>query len=133
MRKRWRSAVVLTMTATLPLGGCSEVRQSEAQRTENLLAAAGFTVKLADTPAKLANLKALPPLKMQTRTKDGNIVYSYADPDNCKCLYVGSPKEYQEYKRLEVNRQIAQDQRIAAEGAESAAMDWGAWGPWWWR
>lgn len=127
-----RGVAVLAMATVLSLVGCTTVRQLESQQTEDLLAAAGFKVKPADTPEKLDHLKSFPAYKMQTRTKDSNIVYTYADPNNCKCLYVGTPKEYQEYKRLEVQQQIAENQRMAAEDAEWAAMNWGVWGPWWW-
>ena len=132
MGKVRTTAAVLALATMLPLGGCATMRAQQAQQTEDLLAAAGFRVKPADTPEKLAHLKTLPPYKVQTRTREGNVVYSYADPDNCKCLYVGCPKEYQEYKRLEVQKQIADEQRMTAEDAEMASMNWGLWGPWGW-
>jgi ABC-type uncharacterized transport system ATPase subunit len=40
------------------------VRQEEAQKTDDLLAAAGFKVRPADTPEKLAHLKAMQPLEV---------------------------------------------------------------------
>jgi hypothetical protein len=43
---------------------------------------------------------------------------------------VGGSKEYSEYQRLRVQRQIAADQAWAAQEAEMD-MDWGMWGPWW--
>jgi hypothetical protein len=81
-----------------------------------LLAAAGFQAKPAETPEKLANLKTMPPRKLVSQAKDGNFVYSYADPDYCQCLYVGGRKEYSAYHRLAVEKEIAQ---------ERAAMEWG--------
>jgi hypothetical protein len=54
--------------------------------------------------------------------------HTYADPGGCKCLYVGGSKEYSEYQRLLVQRQIAEDQAWAAQEAQ---MDWGTWGLWW--
>lgn len=42
-----------------------------------------------------------------------------------------APNEYQEYKRRELDKQIADENRMAAEEAEMASMDWGLWGPWW--
>ena len=124
--------VALSVLGTLLLSNCAAIRREEAQSTENLLAAAGFQVRPADTPAKLAQLKALPALKMQMRQKDGKLVYTYADPDNCNCLYVGGPQQYTEYRRLAMKQEIAQEQMEAAEAQEDAAMDWGMWGPWGW-
>jgi hypothetical protein len=129
-----RVAVAVLLFAGVAGTGCSAIRKSEAQSEENLLAAAGFKAKPADTTEKLAQLKALPALKMEMRTGDGGQVgYSYADPYNCKCLYVGGPQQYAEYQRLAVKQQIAMDRVEAAEAQEDAELDWGMWGgfgPW---
>jgi len=127
-----RSAMMMLVLAGL-VAGCSAIRKDEAQSAENLLVAAGFKAKPADTPEKLAQLKALPALKMQVRSKNGQLGYSYADPYNCKCLYVGGPQQYAEYKRLAIKQQIAMDHVEAAEAEEDASLDWGMWGgfgPW---
>src|SRR5262249_50085928 len=70
-------------------------------------AAAGFQAQPADTPEKLANLRAMPPRQLVSQAKDGTVVYSYADPDYCRCLYVGGPPEYSVYQRLAVQQEIA--------------------------
>jgi hypothetical protein len=122
--KIYRKVVMLALIAVLPLAACATIQRSEAKDTEQLLAA-GFQAKPADTPEKLANLRAMPPRKLVSQAKDGKFVYSYADPDYCQCLYVGGPTEYSAYQRLAVQKEIAQEQR-------DAALDWGMWGPWWW-
>jgi hypothetical protein len=71
-----------------------------------MLAAAGFHMLPADTPEGQEDLRSTPPHRIVRRTKDGNIVYMYADPDACHCLYVGGNKEYSEYERLRVEREI---------------------------
>jgi hypothetical protein len=123
--KIYRKVVMLALIAVLPLAACATIQRSEAKDTEQLLAA-GFQAKPADTPEKLANLRAMPPRKLVSQAKDGKFVYSYADPDYCQCLYVGGPTEYSAYQRLAVQKEIAEEQR-------EAAMDWGMWGPWWWE
>jgi hypothetical protein len=65
-------------------------------------------------PERLAQLSAMPPYKIVSRTKDGNVVYTFADPENCHCLHVGGPKEYSSYQRLSVNKKIAEDEDRAA-------------------
>ena len=69
----------------------------------------------------------MPPYRIVSQTKDGKFVYTFADPENCHCLYVGGPNEYSEYQRqhLTVERGITQD--LAAE-----SMDSSRWGPWSW-
>jgi hypothetical protein len=131
--KQWMRAGTVVLVLTGLVAGCSAIRKDEAQSAENLLVAAGFKAKPADTPEKVAQLKSLPALKMQVRSKDGKLGYSYADPYNCKCLYVGGPSQYAEYKRLAIKQQIATDQVEAAEAEENASLDWGMWGgfgPW---
>ena len=118
-------ALVLFAAVLLALSGCAAIRKSTASSTERDLAAAGFQMRPADSPEREKDLAAMPPRKLVSRTQDGNVVYTYADPDNCRCLYVGGPKEYSAYERLLVERDIAIDR--------SEAMDWQVWGPWWWR
>ncbi|MCK6552985.1 hypothetical protein L6Q96_00115 [Candidatus Binatia bacterium] len=123
------TGVVLVVAAAVLAAGCSAIRRSEAESTEEILAAAGFTMQVADDPTEAAKLEALdPPLKLISRVKDGKVVYTYADPYNCKCVYVGTEAQYQQYRRLALQKQIADEQLEAAEAAESAATM----GPWWW-
>jgi hypothetical protein len=125
---------VLTVAA-LGLGlasfGCTAMRLDAAHHKENLLAAAGFRMKPGDTPEKLAQLQAMPQLKMISRTNpQGQLVYTYADSQGCKCLYTGGAAQYAEYRRLALEREMAEAQVESAEANEAAAMDWGWWGPW---
>jgi hypothetical protein len=101
-----RKVVMLALIAALPFAGCAAIQRGEAKDREQLLAGAGFQAKLADTPEKLANLRTMPPRKLVSQSKEGNFVYSYADPDYCQCLYVGGPKEYSAYQRLAMEEEI---------------------------
>jgi hypothetical protein len=74
--KVYRKVVMLALIVALPLAGCAAIQRSEAQDKEQLLAAAGFQVKPADTPEKLANLRTMPPRKLVSQAKDENFVYS---------------------------------------------------------
>jgi len=65
---------------------------------DNMFTQAGFVVKFADTPAKLALLKTLPADKLVTRTKDGKTYFVYADPTGCICAYVGTAQAYRTYQ-----------------------------------
>jgi hypothetical protein len=113
------------------LFGCTYFRKQDADKTEATLAAAGFRMKPADTPKRQAALSQLPVRKLVSRVHDGKVFYFYADPDFCKCLYVGSEAEYSKYRQLAIQQKIAQEQVDAAEMNEDAMMDWGMWGPFW--
>src|SRR3989475_11169468 len=88
-----RTVLSLALTAAMMLTGCATIRGSGARSTEQLLAAAGFVMRPADTAERQQRLAALPPYRLENRTKDGKVVYTYADPDGCKCLYVGGAQE----------------------------------------
>ncbi|MGZ8945862.1 MAG: hypothetical protein ACXW1W_10620, partial [Methylococcaceae bacterium] len=50
---------------------CAAIKAQNAEDKEQLLAAAGFKMQLADTPEKLAHLKTLTQQKIVTHEKDG--------------------------------------------------------------
>ena len=124
MRKDVR-LLALALVAILPLAGCATLRGVGAKDTEQMLAAAGFRAEAADTPAQLAKLESMPPLKLVPQSKDGEAVYAYADPYHCRCVYVGGPQEYSAYERLTEQQRIADQER-------AAAWRWGMWEPWRW-
>ena len=124
--------LVLAALAVAPAAGCVALRKSEVDTQEQLLSAAGFQMKLADTPQKLQHLQALTPQKLVPHTKDGALYYVYADADFCKCLFVGNEKAYQKYQQLALKEKLAQERMNAAAMNEDAAMNWGMWGPFWW-
>ena len=65
---------------------------------DNLFTQAGFVVKYATTPEKVALLRSLPPDKLVTRRKDGRFYYVYADAARCNCAYVGTPEAFVRYQ-----------------------------------
>ncbi len=122
-------SVLLIIALGIALMGCAMIQNSKAIKMERLLAAAGFQMRLADTPERLAHLKTLTQRKLVPHERDGHIYYVYADATSCKCLYVGTEKAYQRFQNLAIGQQIADEQRMAAEMNEDAAMNWGVWGP----
>src|SRR2546425_12335776 len=124
-----RTVRSVALAAAMLLTGCATIHRSEARSTEQLLAAAGFVMRPADTVERQQRLAARPPYRLESHTKDGKVVYAYADPDRCKCLYVGGAKEYSEYQHLRLQRQIAADEACAGPLGD---IDWDLWGPAWW-
>jgi hypothetical protein len=106
---------------------------SDIMDTERMLTAAGFQMRLADTPAKLAQIEAMPQRTVTPRTHDGQMMFVYADAKICKCLYVGTQAADQRYARLAVIRGFQQRRQEIADEQADTAMDletWGPWGPW---
>ena len=113
------------------LTGCKTVESEEAKHTEDILSAAGFRQFPANTPERSNMLTTMKARNFHTVVKDGKTFYVYPDPTHCNCLYAGTETEYQQYKKMVLDKQIAEDNLMAAEAAEDASMNWGTWGPWW--
>ena len=96
---------------------CAATQRLEVRDTEQMLVAAGFHMRLADTPEPQEDLRSIPPYRIVSRTRDRDVVYMYADPDNCHCVYVGSNKEYSAYERRRLEREITQRTAGRAGGA----------------
>jgi hypothetical protein len=116
------------------IAGCASIANENAMDIEQRLAAAGFQMKVADTPEKLAHLKTMADRRLVPSTLDGQTVFVYADAESCKCVYVGSQKDYQEYERLSIQQNVANEQRATAADIDmaqtNAEMNWDLWGAW---
>ncbi len=111
----------------LSLSGCV----TDTQNKENMLAAAGFRMRPADTPAKIASLKSLPPHKFTTQIQNGQPVYLYADPTVCGCIYYGTQDNYGAYQQMMFQQRLANQQQMTAMTNQmnaQMAFDYGPWG-----
>jgi len=118
--------------STLFVTGCAEVGSGN---TTSLLTAAGFRARTPQTPKQQQIYAALPPYQVQHATVPGKGVFYVYKDEKAGIAYVGREAEYQRYKELAVQQQIAQNYYMAAEMDRAAAFGWyGAWGPralWW--
>lgn len=129
MGKRFLTGlIVFGLGISLMFTGCATLNKQTAQSAEDRLIAAGFIMKMPTTPEGEAKIKALKPLRMARATKDGQVIYVYPDPYNCKCAYVGGEQQYAEYRRLSIQQQIAEDNLMAAEAIETDPVG----SAWWW-
>ena len=120
------------ITCALASGLFTSACQSTASivgSKEDQLAAAGFTLQPANTPARLAALKALPPHKFVQQVKGNSVMYLYGDPTICKCVYFGSQQAYATYRAMVFQQNIANEQQLTAIMQQNAAFDFGPWGP----
>ena len=115
------------LTALLAVSGCASQQQLVGQK-EDLLAAAGFQVRIADSPHRLAAMRRLPPNKFVTRVVNGQPVYLYADPLVCSCVYFGTQQNWAAYRQEVLAQQLADEAQMTALMYQS---DWD-WGPWGW-
>lgn len=118
--------------AALFASGCAEMGSAN---TTALLTAAGFRARTPQTPKQQQIYAALPPYQVQHASVPGKGVFYVYKDEKAGIAYVGREAEYQRYKELAVQQQIAQNYYMAAEMDRAAAFGWyGAWGPralWW--
>ena len=101
MREMTRYVVAIALIVAL--GALRRDRGRSRRRTgEPSWPAAGFQMKPADTAERVAHLQTLTPAQARAahRTRDGKLLYVYADPKGCQCLYVGDEAAYQRYQQL---------------------------------
>jgi hypothetical protein len=60
---------------------------------------AGFRMREANTPQKMARLNSIPPYKFVPHRKNGARYYVYADPQ-CRCAFVGDEAAMKTYRDM---------------------------------
>jgi hypothetical protein len=115
------------LTGLLAVAGCATQQQLVGQK-EDLLAAAGFQIRVSDTQHRLAAMRKLPPNKFVTRVVNGQPVYLYADPLVCRCVYFGTQQNWAAYRQEVFAQQLADEAQMTAIMNQD---DWD-WGPWGW-
>jgi hypothetical protein len=61
---------------------------------------AGFVMRSADSAEKLARLRVIPPRQFVTRMGKSGRYYLWADPDTCRCVFVGNERALQAYRDM---------------------------------
>jgi len=125
-RRSLTSVAGLGIAAIGGLTGCATIRMAQAHSTQALLAAAGFEKQRIDAADSEERGDATPPYRLVSRTRNGALQYSYADPEGCRCVYIGGVKEYGQYQRLAAARRLDEERWRAAEDV----WDRNSWGPW---
>lgn len=109
----FRYRVGVAIGAALLAAACANSGGAVSEQ-EDLLAHAGFVPKKADSAARMASLKALPPHQFVMRTGNAGTRYLYADPTVCACIYVGGQNAYDRYRQQMAARQTVRDEQIRA-------------------
>jgi hypothetical protein len=128
------AGIFLIAAFSAALLGCGSIKQSiepqpptpeqQAEQVEPMLSAAGFRMLPADTPERQKQLESLVPLSVNYYIgKTGNLHYYMADPDYCKCMYIGTEENYQQFEKLKLNQQYAaKEGEISRENLEAQQM-----------
>jgi hypothetical protein len=128
--RNFKIATVMSLVLSMGALVACQTEQQIVSAHEDNLAAAGFIVRPANTPERQAMLHRLPPHQFVQRVNGDTVHYVYADPLVCGCLYVGTQQAYNQYKRDQQQKNLADEQQMTAQSYSDAAWNWNAWGPW---
>ncbi len=128
MNRFGSTLAVLAMCAAVT--GCvTTTSQSTVANKEDMMIASGFKFVPANTPQRQAAFAQLPPHKFTRQYRGNKMVYVYADPTICVCLYVGNPANYAAYRARVFDTKLANEQVAVAEDYYySPSWDWSMWG-----
>jgi hypothetical protein len=120
------AVVVAAAAAVSFFASCAEMATNN---TKSLLSSAGFHTLTPQTPLQKEIYAALPAYKVSRATAKGKTFYVFKD-EKAGLAYVGREQEYQNYRNLCIQQQIAQDYYMATSMNTYYAGRWyGAYGP----
>ncbi len=72
----------------------------------------------ADSDEKFGQLRLLPPRQVVGRMKAGRRYFVYADPDYCKCVFVGDQRAMDAYGSI-ASRRLQQPDLVGSSGVSA--------------
>jgi hypothetical protein len=94
---KWAMTAARALALLAGLLAADLLAQTPLQR-DRLLEQAGFIMRSADTPQKVARMNWLPPLQFLARNSPHGRYYLFADPNLCVCIFVGNEQALSNYK-----------------------------------
>jgi len=92
-------AVVLLLCAFVLAAEEAPSRPS-LEKDSFYLSSAGFRVQFANDPAGQKALRALPAHRFVANGVGDGLRYSYAEPQHCVCIFVGTQQAYDNYREI---------------------------------
>ena len=113
---------------TLLIAACTADRSQAVMNKEDMLIASGFKFVPANTPERQAAFRKLPPHKFTREIRGEKVIYVYADPTVCVCIYVGGQAAYASYRKNVFDKQLADEQAtVASDTYYMNQWDWSVW------
>jgi hypothetical protein len=80
--------------------GQPSTSQPSLDKNSFYLTSAGFRVQMANDPAGQKALRALPAHRFVANGVGDALRYSYAEPQHCVCIFVGTQQAYDNYSKM---------------------------------
>ena len=98
-----RLSLALGITAAVLVCAAPAPAQAQQDALDVRLRSAGFKVRPAATAQEIDLLRRAPPRTMLSRTEQGRRYYVFADPDFCKCVFVGDEQALRTYREISMS------------------------------
>src|SRR5262245_56875894 len=113
-------ALLTALFSGLFFTGCATTGTSTQK---SRLTEAGFVVRTPETAKQRELYASAPAYQLQRAEVKGRVFYAYKDEAN-GVVYVGDEADYQRYRQLALEHQIAMEQLAAAEMSTAFALGW---------
>ena len=90
---------VLLFCASVP-AAAQTPSQPTLEKNSFYLTSAGFHIQFANDPAAQKALRALPAHRFVVSGAGEAVRYSYAEPQHCVCIFVGTQQAYDRYQEI---------------------------------
>ena len=115
-------SILTVMGLCLAATACNDGSRA-VMKKEDTLTASGFKSVPANTPARQQAFRRLPPHKFVREIRGDRVIYVYADPTVCVCIYVGGQKAYGLYRA-----RVSEEKAMIAYEMDTANWNWTEWG-----
>jgi hypothetical protein len=95
--------------------------QPSLEKTSFYLKSAGFLIQIANDPAGQKALRALPAHRFVVNGAGEAVRYSYAEPQHCVCIFVGTQQAYDRYLEM-VSQPLKPTDNVAPDYRSQAGM-----------
>ncbi len=126
--KKFISTVVIVSAAVATVLFFASCAEMETNNTKSLLSAAGFHTVAPTTPLQKEVYAKMDAYHFERISMKSKTIYAFKD-EKAGIAYVGHEAEYQRYKSLCIQQQVAQDYYMASSMDPYWSHRWyGAWG-----
>lgn len=108
--KHIQTLIMLAPGILFVFAGCTAAPVNKTLQAEEALVAAGFQLKMADTPQKVERISRIPQKQVVRAMLKDREVYLWADAAGCRCYYVGKRQNYEQL--LHNQKEEKAEQRI---------------------
>jgi hypothetical protein len=112
---------VVPLLCSFGMAAAQTPGQPSLEQNSLYLTSAGFRVQVANDPVAQKALRALPAHRFVVSGVGETVRYSYAEPQHCVCIFVGSQQAYDRYLKF-INQPLKPTDNVAPDYKTQAGV-----------